>query len=42
MSKIYAQDASDNKLFGWSVSIYDDNAFIGAVGDSDVGYETGV
>ncbi len=34
-SKIFAEDGAFSDVFGSSVSMYDNNAFIGAYGDDD-------
>jgi hypothetical protein len=41
-SKIISPSSSRFAYFGVSVSIYGDNALIGAVGDNDMGYDSGI
>ncbi len=41
-SKILAKDGTSSNRFGSSVSIYDNNAFIGADRDNDKGSNSGM
>lgn len=40
-AKLLASDGAADDLFGWSVSLYQDTALIGALNDDDNGYESG-
>jgi hypothetical protein len=42
LSKLLAEDGADNDWFGRSVSIYDNNALIGAYGDDDKAGDAGM
>jgi hypothetical protein len=41
-SKILAQDGASSDNFGGSISIYNNNAFIGAYRDDDKGLDSGM